>query len=114
MTNSDEDIDERVEKAVDDILAEREAGEHTNIAETAREYRVSKFRVYRRLKGIGPRTNRKPTNYKLSEVQEQALLEYILSLDEIGHSIRYDYVSKIVNEILKEDHKGNDSVSTVD
>ena len=40
-------------------------------------------------------------------------MEYILSLDEIGHSIRYDYVSKIANEILKKNHKGNDSVSTV-
>ena len=31
MTNSDEDIDEHVEKAVDDILTEREVREHTNI-----------------------------------------------------------------------------------
>ena len=68
MTNSDEDIDECVEKTVNDILAEREVGECTNIAETVYEYRVNKFRVYRRLKRIGSRTNRKPTNYKLSKV----------------------------------------------
>ena len=68
MTNSDEDIDEHVEKTVDDILAERETEKRTNITETAREYRVNKFRIYRQLKKIEPRTNRKPTNYKLSEM----------------------------------------------
>ena len=78
MTNSDEDIDERVEKAVDDILVEREAGKRINITETACEYRVSKFRIYRRLKRIGPRTNRKSTNYKFLEMQKQALLRYPL------------------------------------
>ena len=70
MINSDEDIDECVEKTVNDILAERKTGKHTNITETTHEYRVNKFRVYRRLKRIGPRTNRKPTNYKLSEMQK--------------------------------------------
>lgn len=113
MADSNEDIDERVANAVRDIRAEYEAGERPVIAEKAREYRVSRFRIQRRLKGIGPRTSRKPKNYKLSEVQEQALLQYILSLDEIGHSIRYDYVSKVANEMLKEDSIGDDCVPTV-
>lgn len=106
MADSDEDIEERVANAVRDIRAEREAGERPIIAEKAQEYRVSKYRIRRRLKGIGPRTSRKPTNYKLTEVQERALLQYILSLDEIGQSIRYDYVSKVANDILKEGHIG--------
>jgi Zn-dependent peptidase ImmA (M78 family) len=104
MPDSDEDIDERVEKAVEEILAEREAGDPSNVAEKAREYRVSKFRVYRRLKRIGPRTSRKPVNSKLLEIQKHALLQYILSLDEIRHSIRYDYISSIANSTLKEAH----------
>ena len=65
---------------------------------------MSKYRIRRRLKNIGPRTSRKSTNYKLTEVQERTLLQYILSLDEIGQSIRYDYVSKVTNDILKEGH----------
>ncbi|ERF72127.1 hypothetical protein EPUS_02918 [Endocarpon pusillum Z07020] len=113
MPDSNEEIDERVANAVRDILAEREAGERPVIAEKAREYRVSKFRVQRRLKGIGPRISRKPKNYKLSEIQEQALLQYILSLDEIGQSIRYDHVNKVANEMLKEDHTENSTAPVV-
>jgi hypothetical protein len=100
MPDSDEDINERVEKAVEEILAERETGDPSNVAEKAREYRVNKYRIHRRLKGIGPRTSRKPVNNRLSEVQERALLQYILSLDEIGHSIRYNYISSIANGML--------------
>ncbi len=114
MADSNEDIDERVTNAVRDILAEREAGERSNIAEKAREYRVSRYRIDRRLRGIESRISRKPTNYKLSEVQKQALLRYIFALDEIGHSIRYDSVSRIANEMLKKNHKGNDSAPFVD
>ena len=113
MADSNEDIDERVANAVRDILAEREAGERPVIAEKAQEYQVSRYRIQRRLRGIGPRTSRKPKNYKLSEIQEQALLRYILSLNEIGQSIRYDYVSKVANEMLKEDHKENSPAPTV-
>ncbi|KAF7506803.1 hypothetical protein GJ744_011415 [Endocarpon pusillum] len=74
MADSNKDIDERVASAVRDILAEREAGEFPVIAQKAREHRVSKYRIQRRLKGIGPRTSRIPTNYKLSEMQKEALL----------------------------------------
>ena len=68
MINSDEDIDEYVEKTVNDILIKREIEKHINITEPVRKYRVNKFRVYRRLKRIEPRTNRKPTNYKLLKI----------------------------------------------
>jgi Zn-dependent peptidase ImmA (M78 family) len=114
MTDSDEDINERVERAVEAILAERKTGEPSNVAEKAREYRVSRYRIQRRLKGIGPRTSRKPVNKRLSEVQKRALLQYILTLDEIGQSIRYDYVSSIVNSMLKKDHQGSGSAPVID
>ena len=68
MADSNEDIDERVANAVRDIRTEYETGERLVIAEKAREYRVSRFRIQRRLKDIGPRTSRKPKNYKLLEV----------------------------------------------
>ena len=114
MVNSNEDIDERVANAVRDILTECKAGEHSVVAEKTREYRVSRHRIERRLKGIGPRTSRKSTNHKLSEVQEQVLLRYILSLNEIGQSIRYDYINKITNEMFKKDYIGDGPISTVD
>lgn len=98
-------MNERVEKAVEEILAEREAGERPNIAETAREWNASKHRVHRRLRGIGSRSSRKPTNTKLSEAQRTLLLQHVLNSDERGKPTRYDYVSKVANEVLKEDHK---------
>ncbi|ERF71629.1 hypothetical protein EPUS_00618 [Endocarpon pusillum Z07020] len=110
MADSYEDIEERVELAVQDILAAREEGEHLTITEKAQEYDVSRFRISRRLRGIGPRMGRKPKNNRLSEVQEQALLRYILSLDEIGHSIHYDQISKVANNMLRAD---NDSTSSI-
>ena len=68
MANSNEDIDEHVANAVRDILTEREAREHSVVAEKTREYRVSRHRIERRLKNIRSRTSRKSTNHKLLEM----------------------------------------------
>ena len=114
MINLNKDIDEYVTNVVRDILTEREIEKHSVVVEKTREYRVNRHRIERRLKNIGPRTSRKPTNYKLLEIQEQVLLRYILSLNEIEQSIRYDYVNKITNKILKKDYIGDDSIFTVD
>ncbi len=113
MVDTDERIEERVERAVRDILAEREAGERPVVAEKAHEYRVSRHRIQRRLKGIGPRTSRIPKNYKLSEVQEQALVRYVLSLDGTEQSICYDDLRKVANDMLVEDHIGDDPAPVV-
>jgi hypothetical protein len=84
-----------------------------SVAAVAREYRVSKFRLYRRLQGKGGRTARKPINKKLSETQEGALIRYIRSLNEIGPGVRLDQISNIANAILKEDYSEDDSPLTV-
>jgi hypothetical protein len=104
MPESSADIDDLVDKAVRELRAEYEDGERRGVAAKAREIGVPKDRLYRRLKGVGPRTARKPMNYKLSPVQEASLLRYILSLDEIGHAIRYDQIKRVANAILAEDY----------
>ena len=114
MPNSNADIDDLVAKGVRELLTEHKDGERLNVAAKARELGVYKDRLYRRIKGVGSRTTRKPVNHKLSAVQEASLLRYILSLDEIGHTIRYDQINSITNTILVEDHTNNDSVSSVD
>jgi hypothetical protein len=113
MPKSSADIDELVDKAVRELHAEYEEGEHRGVAAKAREIGVHKDRLYRRLKGVGPRTARKPVNYKLSPVQEASLLRYILSLDEIDHAVRYDQIERVANAILAEDHTNNSSVPSV-
>jgi hypothetical protein len=87
MPDLQADIDELVAKGVRELLSENEAGERSNVAVKARELGVSKDRLYRRLKGVEPCTTRKATRPKLLAIQEASLMRYILSLDEIGHSV---------------------------
>ena len=108
MPNSNTDIDELVDRAVRELRAEYEYGERVNVAAKAREIGVHKDRLYRRLKGVGPRTTRRPVNNKLSAVQEASVLRYILCLDEIGQAVRYDWISNVANAILAEDHTNDD------
>jgi hypothetical protein len=68
MFISNADIDELVVKGVRELLSEHEDGERLNVAAKARELGVYKDRLYRRLKGVGPRTTRKSANRKLSAV----------------------------------------------
>jgi Tc5 transposase DNA-binding domain len=97
MPDSNADIDELVARGVRELREEHEEGERFNVAAKARELGVHKDRLRRRLKAVGPRTTRKAANPKLSAVQEASLLRYILSLDEIGHSVRYDQISRVAN-----------------
>jgi hypothetical protein len=113
MSDLNEDLDERAVKAVEEITRAKSAGERVSVAAIALEYRVSKFRLYRRLQGKGGRTARKPINKKLSETQEGALIQYIRTLDEIGLGVRLDQISNIANAILKKDCLEDDSPPTV-
>jgi hypothetical protein len=70
--------------------------------------------LYRRLKSVGPRTTRKAARPKLSAIQEASLIRYILSLDEIGHSVRYNQISSVVNAILAADYTDSDSAPSID
>ena len=67
MTDLNENINEHVEKTVQEILVECKTEEFSIIVQIIREHQVNKYRVQRRLKRIGSRTSRKPTNYKFLE-----------------------------------------------
>jgi DNA-binding NtrC family response regulator len=68
MPDSNADTDELVARGVRELLAEHEEGERFNVAAKARELRVHRDRLYRRLKGIEPCTTRKASNLKLTAV----------------------------------------------
>ena len=74
------------------------------MAKIARAHGVDRKRVSRRLKGIGGRTSKKPVNYKLSEIQETALIQYIQTLDHIGTGVRLEQVISTANSILRQDY----------
>jgi DDE superfamily endonuclease/Tc5 transposase DNA-binding domain len=99
--------DALAEQAADEVAQRREAGEIVFVSKVARAYGVDRQRVVRRLKGIGGRTSRKPVNYKLSVVQEAALIQYIHTLDGIGIGVRPEQLVTTANLILREDHTGD-------
>jgi hypothetical protein len=102
-----DDLDELAERAAKEILRARKAGERVAVAVVAREHRVDRRRVIRRLQGVGNRSSRKPVNYKLSPIQEAALIQYIQVLDKIGVGVRLDQLSNTANAILKHDYIGD-------
>ena len=104
MPVSNEDIDDLVDRAVREIRAAREKGKRSTVVTKARELDIHKDRIHRRLKSIGILIDRKPVGRKFSVIQETSFIRYILSLDEIGHSVRYDQISNAVNVILLQDH----------
>jgi Tc5 transposase DNA-binding domain len=106
MEFSNRVLDELAERAAAEIWEKRDAGERVVVAVVARAYGVDRQRVCRRLKGVGARTSKKPVNYRLSEVQEAALIQYIRTLDEIGIGIRQEQLVSTANLILKQDYTG--------
>ena len=113
MPVSNEDIDDLVDRAVREIRAAREEGKRSTVVAKARELGIHKDRIHRRLKGIGSRIDRKAANPKLSVIQETSLIRYILSLDEIDHSVRYDQINNVTNAILLQDHITDTPASSV-
>ncbi|KAF7502953.1 hypothetical protein GJ744_004799 [Endocarpon pusillum] len=83
--------DDIVERAAEDFRKRIEAGGNPgSLTKWAERYGVTRFRLARRLKGIGPRRDRIPVNRKLSEAQEAALIRYIRDIDDIRTSVRID------------------------
>ena len=52
MSNSDENIDDLVDKTVREILTERENGERPNVLTKARKLSIHKDRIYCQLKDV--------------------------------------------------------------
>ena len=74
MPVSNEDTDDLVDRAVREIRVEEEEGERPNVTAKVRELSVYRDCIYRRLKSIESYIDRKPTNYKLSIIQEDSLI----------------------------------------
>lgn len=82
MASNCREIEERVQLALDKARTQPSP----NISKLAREFDVPRMRLSRRWHGIGARTDRQPTNYRLTEDQELALIIYCKKMDEIGLS----------------------------
>jgi len=107
MEFSNRHLDALADRAADEVRERRDAGEHVFVAKVARAHGVYRKRVSRRLEGIGSHISRKPVNYKLYEIQETALIQYIRTLDEIGTGVRQEQVISTANSILRQDYIGD-------
>ncbi len=71
------------ELAVSKAIEALQNGEYSNPSAAAKAFNINPVRVRRRLKGKNSKSSRLPSNRALSEGQELAIREYVLSLDSI-------------------------------
>jgi regulatory protein YycI of two-component signal transduction system YycFG len=84
MEFSNSDLDALADRAAEEVRERRDAREHIFVAKIARAYKVDHKRVSQQLKGVESHTSQKLVNYKLSKIQEAALIQYIQTLNEIS------------------------------
>jgi hypothetical protein len=77
------------------------SGASRSVAAAARDYKVSKTTLLRRLKGIPSREDWKPGTLKLSPIEESVLIQDILQLDLQGLSPTIALIEAIANSICK-------------
>jgi hypothetical protein len=92
-----------IEIRIQQALAVAEKQENPNYAQLAREFNVPIDRLRGRAKGLQSRSSRPPTNMRLNEAQELAIVEYIKILDDLGLEPTRRIIQKTANSLLPED-----------
>ena len=100
----DLDVEDRIEQALTDLHKVLYRGQNPNVARTAREYFVDKYKLRRRFLGITTGEKRPPSHRKLTDVQEASIIEIIRRSDESGVPTRQRSIPQIANTILKKAH----------
>jgi hypothetical protein len=88
--------EERVQLAVEGY----EQGHFKSIRQAAAVYNVVHSTVLRRRRGLPIRHDAQINNRKLSLAQEQALVQWILSMDERGMAPTIDYTRRMADLLL--------------
>jgi hypothetical protein len=66
----------------------------------AKIYNISEHRLYRRQHGIQSRRDSIPNSQKLSNQEEDAIVQFILDLDSQGFPSRLRFMEEIANSLL--------------
>ncbi|RJE25947.1 Pogo transposable element [Aspergillus sclerotialis] len=74
--------------------------EISTIREAARRFEVPKSTLLRRLNNIPNRAETRANNYKLTEIEEESLLKWIISLNNRGAAPRPTTVRETANLLL--------------
>ena len=82
-----------------------------SIREAARQFNVPHTTLSMRLRGITNRSNTRANSHKLSELEEQSLLKWVISMDSRGAAPRHPQVRDMANILLAE--RGSTPIQTV-
>ena len=75
-------------------------GSFTSIREAARSYDIPKSTLYDRIRERPTRRDARPTNCKLTTIEELTLVQWILSMDQRGLAPRPDAVRQMATLLL--------------
>ena len=73
-----------------------------SVRRAAAIYQVPRTRLRRRQEGITSRADTRPNRRKLSDLEEQTIVKYILNLDSRGFPPRLLAVEEMANQLLAE------------
>ena len=84
------------------VIADYEAGRFRSIRAAAKAYEVPKSTFTDRLRGVQTRRVSQLSNRKLTETEENALIQWIVDLSERGHPVRILHIEHMANQLLSE------------
>src|SRR5450432_4773533 len=87
----------RIALAMDAI----QKGHFTSARAAAKSYDVGRSTLQNRVNGRPARRDSRPTNRKLTDMEESTLVQWILSMDQRGLSPRSDFVRQMANLLIK-------------
>ena len=77
-------------------------GQVSSARHAARLYKVPKTSLTDRLRGRATRVELRANNHKLTKTEEQALIQWILSMDERGYPLRICAICNVAKLLLKQ------------
>ena len=82
-----------------------------SIREAARQFNIPQSTLATRLNGTTNRSDIRANNHKLSILEEQSLLKWVISMDSRGAAPRHSHVREMANILLAE--RGSTPIQTV-
>jgi len=101
----DETYERRVKLAVEALRRKDVA----NVSAAAATYHCSRYRMSRRMRGIGPKSKRKAHGYKFTECQENSIAVFTRRLEDIGVNLKYCNLKELADSILRDAHQSETS-----
>lgn len=84
-----------------------------NVARLAKKHDVPEMRLRRRLNGGSSKSTRSPSNKKLTDTQENAILSWIRHLDNMGLAARPSLIRASADQLLLHDHEAGTPIPRV-